>query len=347
MKRYNFLSYRAGILTAVLAGFTALPLILLTVEAVMSGTGMIIPIIGISLYLVILYLGYRLVLLPFRETERMLELFIDGYTLRDIYKLRYPFSRGMAASLSKLESMLNTHELITASKRQSQYLALQNQINPHFLYNTLEGIRGEAMASGMDTIAQMTEALATFFRYTISNVDQLVTLEDELENIQSYYTIQQFRFGSRINLNVEYDDDDRERLFKYRLPKITLQPIVENAIIHGIERKLKPGHIRIKLEITAKRLLITVSDDGIGMDEHYLQELNRKIATNYIGYVSSEDGNQGGIAIVNVNNRIRLLFGEEYGITIYSTPRVGTDVLLTLPLMTSLDRQEEGAAHED
>ena len=92
----------------------------------------------------------------------------------------------MKHALEKLHSMLNTRELINASKKQAQYLALQNQINPHFLYNTLEGIRGEALTAGLDNVAKMTEALSTFFRYTISNVEQLVSLEDELRNIENY-----------------------------------------------------------------------------------------------------------------------------------------------------------------
>ena len=125
-----------------------------------------------------IYFGYRWVYLPFRETEKMLELFVDGYSMNSPYELRYPMSPGMKHALEKLHSMLNTRELINASKKQAQYLALQNQINPHFLYNTLEGIRGEALTAGLDNVAKMTEALSTFFRYTISNVEQLVSLED-------------------------------------------------------------------------------------------------------------------------------------------------------------------------
>ena len=181
----------------------------------------------------------------------------------------------------------------------------------------------------------MTEALSTFFRYTISNVEQLVSLEDELRNIENYYVIQRYRFGERINLSIEYDDeDDRDELGKYRMPKLTLQPIVENAIIHGIERKIGRGNIRIKLEATSKRLMITVSDDGVGMDEDRLQQLNRELETPSLDFVNPDREKRGGIAIINVNSRIRLLFGEQYGVTIYSTEGVGTDVEVTLPLIT-------------
>ena len=265
----------------------------------------------------------------------MLELFVDGYSMNSPYELRYPMSPGMERALDKLHSLLNTRELINASKKQAQYLALQNQINPHFLYNTLEGIRGEALAAGLDTVAKMTEALSTFFRYTISNVEHLVSLEDELRNIENYYVIQRYRFGERINLSIEYDDeDDRDELSKCRMPKLTLQPIVENAIIHGIECKIGRGNIRIKLEATPSRLIITVSDDGVGMDEARLQKLNRELETPFLDFVTPDREKRGGIAIINVNSRIRLLFGEQYGVTIYSTEGVGTDVEVTLPRIT-------------
>ena len=147
-------------------------------------------------------------------------------------------------------------------------MALQNQINPPLFVQHLGRNSRRALTAGLDTVAKMTEALSTFFRYTISNVEHLVSLEDELRNIENYYVIQRYRFGERINLSIEYDDeDDRDELGKCRMPKLTLQPIVENAIIHGIERKIGRGNIRIKLEATSRRLMITVSDDGVGMDE--------------------------------------------------------------------------------
>ena len=337
MKRiYNrYLLQRSLTLSALLAGLCLLLLAALAAVAFsLDGRIWLVVLAGAVLLAVAAYLGWRLVWLPACETERMLELFVSGYTMRSVYELNYPFSPGMEQALVKLQSMLDTNELISATKKQAQYLALQNQINPHFLYNTLEGIRGEALMAGLHNVAEMTEALATFFRYTISNVEQLVTLEDELDNIENYYIIQQYRFGERIHLSVECGEEDRDQLMKYRLPKLTLQPIVENAIIHGIERKVGRGNIRIKLESTAKRLLITVTDDGVGMSETRLEELRRKLDAPSFDYVKPDTEKKGGIAVVNVNNRIRLLFGEEYGVTVCSTVGVGTDVEITLPLIT-------------
>lgn len=183
----------------------------------------------------------------------------------------------------------------------------------------------------------MTEALATFFRYTISQVENLVTLEDELANIENYYYIQQFRFGEKLALHIEYDHDDELdelEILQFRLPKLTLQPIVENSIYHGIERKIGKGNLVIRICISNERLRIRISDDGMGMTEEKLKLLNEKMRRLTLDDVQEpENSRKGGIALVNVNNRIKLLFGEEYGITFYSREGAGTDVLITLPLV--------------
>lgn len=176
-----------------------------------------------------------------------------GYTLQGIYELKYPLSPEFEETINKFKSFVDVNEMINASKRQAQYLALQNQINPHFLYNSLEGIRGEAISAGLNSLAEMTEALATFFRYIISNMEHLVTLEDELESIENYFIIQRYRFGERLNLNIEYDYEEKDEILKYRLPKLTLEPIVENSIFHGIERKMGNGNISIRIDTTPKK----------------------------------------------------------------------------------------------
>ena len=238
-----------------------------------------------------------------------------------------------------LVRLIESDQLLNANKRQAQYLALQNQINPHFLYNTLDSIRSEAMLEGNDTVAEMTEALATFFRYTISKVENMVTLEEELENAKVYFLIQKHRFEDRVNLEIEYDRED-EFLFRCLLPKLTMQRVVENSIIHGIEHKLGSGTIRIVLKCTERRLIIEINDDGVGMPPEVLERLNHQLNQPVFESIQlSKD--KGGIAIANVNNRIHLIFGEEYGMTVYSTPDVGTDTVIALPLITS-ERQMKG-----
>lgn len=239
------------------------------------------------------------------------------------------------------EFMINNKDenrnLFLASKREAQILALQNQINPHFLYNTLESIRGEALIAGLDGVADMTEALAKFFRYTITKVENLVSVEEELDNCETYFGIQKYRFGDRLNLHIEYDPAEHEKIMNCRIPKLTLQPILENSIIHGTELKLGAGNLYIRFACTQERLIICVSDDGVGMDEETLAALNRKLGRANDSFGSSEE-EKGGIALVNVNNRIHLIFGDEYGIHVYSVPDRGTDVEITIPL-TESDRE--------
>lgn len=280
---------------------------------------------------------FRWIAIPYRETKKIYEQFVMGYVLNDLFHLRHPLTPESDQAILLLNEMIDKNHLINVSKKQAEYLALQNQINPHFLYNTLEGIRSEALLAGLDSIAEMTEALATFFRYTISQVENLVTLEDELANIENYYYIQQFRFGEKLALHIEYDHDDELdelEILQFRLPKLTLQPIVENSIYHGIERKIGKGNLVIRICISNERLRIRISDDGMGMTEEKLKLLNEKMRRLTLDDVQEpENGRKGGIALVNVNNRIKLLFGEEYGITFYSREGAGTDVLITLPLV--------------
>lgn len=287
------------------------------------------------------FLVYRLVIRPYQETKKIYEQFAMGYVLNDFFHQPHPLTPESELAIQRLNEILDRNNLIHHSKKQAEYLALQNQINPHFLYNTLEGIRSEALIVGLDSVAEMTEALATFFRYTISQVEHLVTLEDELANVENYYYIQQFRFGDKLDLHISYtmDEDETEDfpshldILQYRLPKLTLQPIVENSIYHGIERKIGRGNLTIRIDVSDLILRIRVSDDGLGMNETTLRQLNERLRRLTLDEESTETGKRGGIAIMNVNNRIKLLFGEEYGLTFYSREGVGTDVVITLPLI--------------
>lgn len=216
-------------------------------------------------------------------------------------------------------------------EKQMEYSALQSQINPHFLYNTLEAIRSEALLCGQPDIAVMTEKLSRFFRYCISNRGDTVTLREELDNVRDYFFIQQFRFENRFTLTVHNKD---EELLDFVLPKLTLQPLVENAIFHGLEQKPGPGQLNIYLVGTPDRLYLTLSDDGVGMEEATVQALNGKLS-NPLGSADltqpESRGHGSGIALSNVNGRLKLFFGDRADIHISSTPGRGTDVQLVLP----------------
>lgn len=296
--------------------------------------GLIIGILGIEFFLV--FVSYEIAIKPYREMKKILHLFAKGYTVKAIFEMPYVFDKEQEKMFSRFQHMLDTKELITVSKKQAEYLALQNQINPHFLYNTLEGIRSEALSAGVEGVAKMSEALSLFFRYTISNVENLVTLEDELKNVENYYIIQQFRFEDRLKIYIDLNSEDEQELLTAKMPKLMLQPIVENSIYHGLEEKLGQGIIHIRITCTEKRLLVSISDNGLGIDEEKVSALNKKLRTVGLEQLESQEKKEqkGGIALTNVNSRIQLLFGEEYGLYVYSTINVGTEVEITLPYTT-------------
>lgn len=198
--------------------------------------------------------------------------------------------------------------------KQANLAALQEQINPHFLYNALECIRGQALVENATAVASATHALSQYFRYCISNKSGIVTLANELAYVRDYVTIQQFRFQGRFVLDCQIEDD---RVLDAVVPKLILQPLVENAIIHGLADKTEGGIIKIAVQRTQKHLQISVSDNGRGIPAEKLRELNEGINMPYTRNRTPEKGGTG-IALGNVNNRLKMLFGDGYGLTMYS-----------------------------
>ncbi len=339
-EKYKYLSNRLLIVGAAGTILGAGLLLLLGMASVaLDGALLGWVIAGGGVFALILWTVAVWIARPYYRMEKSSRLFLEGYITSNLSgggeTYLTPASRLME---ERLQRMMDSSELLKLNKRQAQYLALQNQINPHFLYNTLESIRSEALIAGLTEVSDMTEALAGFFRYTISKVENLVSVEEELQNCQTYFKIQQYRFGERVQLTIECDSGEREEIYHCRLPKLTMQPILENSIIHGTECKVGVGHLKIRLERTGTRLLIRISDDGVGMDEKTLANMNESLQKSARILSSQESETKGGIALINVNNRIHLLFGEEYGLHVYSMPGVGTDVEISLPVVTS-DRE--------
>ena len=234
--------------------------------------------------------------------------------------------------IDRLDNLIDRQNTMQLSTKQAEFLALQNQINPHFLYNTLESIRGDALAAGVDSIADITEALSTFFRYTITETRNLVTIGEELDNVSNYFVIQQYRFGDKLSMNVEIADD-RDEILHLQCPKLFLQPIIENAIFHGLEHRFERGLLTIAIGKVDEELHIDVSDNGAGIPEDKLNELNKSLSRVSVGAIVEEStGRRGGIALKNVCRRIKLLFGEQYGIRISSIVGIGTKVEVILPI---------------
>lgn len=262
---------------------------------------------------------------------RALRRYRNDKNLEAVLQLDWSKSPDLSAFLGDIEDRLHGEEITKLRQKQAEYLALQNQINPHFLYNALEAIRADALLADCEEIAETTEALATFFRYTISNVQEYVTFSDELDNAENYFTIQRCRFGDKLSLELEMEN---ENLLEARMPKLILQPLVENAVSHGLEGKIEHGTVRIIVDNSEETLFLRVRDDGIGMPEEQVERLNAQFAGD-----STDIGGQqrGGIALRNVNSRIQLMFGEDYGLRIYSAVGIGTECCITLPLLSQED----------
>lgn len=219
----------------------------------------------------------------------------------------------------------------TLARQQYQYSALQSQINPHFLYNTLESIRSEALMNQAPSIAEMTERLSRFFRYCISNQADIITLRDEIRNLKDYFYIQQYRFGNRFSLEINLDD---EKALESHMPKMVLQPLVENAIGHGLESKKNGGCVSIDSILTSNTLYLWIRDNGIGMSQQQLLELNERL--KHPSPSQFANARHKGIALTNINTRIQLQFGQEYGIRVTSVEGRGTDVEIRLPYIDTL-----------
>ncbi|MCD8371478.1 MAG: sensor histidine kinase [Clostridiales bacterium] len=206
--------------------------------------------------------------------------------------------------------------------------ALQSQINPHFLYNTLETIRSIALSKNAEDIALMTESLSEIFRYAISKPGEMATVKEELSNVRSYLLIQQYRYPNKLSYCEEIED---EQVLDYRIPILTIQPIIENAVSHGLEMKVGNGVVRFHAYMTDCHVVMRISDNGVGMSEEALRRLRIRLASGE----QPEDGEEHrstGIALCNVNQRLKFYFGEQYGLNIMSTTGTGTIVEVTLPI---------------
>lgn len=231
---------------------------------------------------------------------------------REIEALSDSFGH-MVVQIQELMNRVRNEEI---SLRKTELRALQAQINPHFLYNTLDSIGWMCEEGNNKDAVEMVNALARLFRISISKGHELITIEKELEHARSYLQIQNYRYKNQFR----YSFDIEESCLGYYCNKITLQPIIENAIYHGLNRMVDEGEIRIGVHEIENVVIFTVEDNGVGMTEEQCRSILHR-----------EPGDNTGIGIKNVNDRIQIYFGEPYGITIESEPDVGTKVTITMP----------------
>ncbi len=214
----------------------------------------------------------------------------------------------------------------------SELKALQAQINPHFLYNTLEVIRGMARANNVYSIADISQSLALLFRYNINNSSNMVTVSEEIEHVKHYIKIHTYRYGDKFDVIYQID----ESLLTCKVPHFIIQPVVENALFHGIELLTEKGIIILNVYKCSneKDFCIEIIDNGNGIDSSYLQILASELDKGAeLNAPASGKEYRIGIGLVNVNKRIKLNFGNEYGLKIESQYNFGTTVKIVLPII--------------
>ncbi len=232
--------------------------------------------------------------------------------------------------VAQIKNLINTVYIQQKNKREAELRALQTQIQPHFLYNTLDTIHWMALEHQATDITAMVEALTNIFRISISRGEELIPYSEEIKHIQSYLFIQKVRYEDKLQYEINFE----EGLRKYSVLKLVIQPLVENAIYHGIKKKKEIGKIAIEGKIINGNVELRVTDNGIGIEV--------KKMTKIADVLEGRSRGEGiGYGMFNVNERIKLRFGNEYGVRIQSQYGRGTEVIVRHPLIK--DVQNKGS----
>ena len=253
------------------------------------------------------------------------------------------WSQELSTLGTEFNEMLDRMEVMAQEELQhkmlverTEYKMLQAQINPHFLYNTLDTMSGIANAQNCPLVSGMCRSLSAIFRYSLNMTDELSTLQNEMAHVRNYLYVMDVRNGSTIAYDYQIDSDTLQDL----MPRICIQPVVENALTHGLRNvRRKDKKLLIRSEHVGENLVITVQDNGAGMDA---EEMNRLLEQNDMKRVESGVS----IGILNVNARLKKLFGKEYGLHIESTIGEGTTVTITVPAVLENDKQHYEASRD-
>ena len=233
--------------------------------------------------------------------------------------------RHMAVEITSLMDRIQERE---QQKRALEVNFLRAQINPHFLYNTLFSIRCAVEVGKNQQAAEMLGAFIDLLKSTLAVKDTMVPLSDELETTRKYMVVQKLRYGEKINYEIEMQEGTEDCM----VPPLILQPLVENAIFHGLEAKNEAGTVIIESVFQGENLLVTITDDGAGMDSETLKNVQESCRKTVIKDAHS-------IGISNVHNRIRLNYGEDYGMFVESSLGMGTTITLLMPAVIQKEEQ--------
>nr|WP_240160001.1 sensor histidine kinase [Paenibacillus aceris] len=228
-------------------------------------------------------------------------------------------NRGIRDMICRIKQLLTEIENVQEKKRKAELDALQFQIRPHFLYNTLYSIMHLIEMDEKKNASRMVSALSDFFRISISKGSEIIPFSQEIEHINHYFTIQELRYGDSFTYEIDLDP----AILDHQIVKLTLQPLVENAIYHGMKHIRNKGHISIKGIIQDDDCVIRIEDNGAGMSAEQLAKVNASLSDKHTG----EGG--AGFGIYNVHKRLQLNYGTKYGLSYESNPGTGTVVIVT------------------
>ncbi|WP_353093332.1 sensor histidine kinase [Tissierella praeacuta] len=220
--------------------------------------------------------------------------------------------------LMDIKKLINQVYQVQTQKRNAELRVLQSQINPHFLYNTLDTIQWKALEYNAFDVADMINSLSVFFRISLSDGKEFITIDDEIKHVRNYLEIQETRYKDKISYSIDLD----EQISQYLVPKMIIQPLVENSIYHGLKLKRQKGFIHINILSENDYIFVEVIDNGLGMDQKKLDETRKNL------YQSIESEHYG---LYNINERLKLTFKDNYSINIDSEFEKGTKVFLKIP----------------
>lgn len=280
--------------------------------------------------LVLRYIMNRLVGIPVSKlTKRMRTISEGDFSYDSQIEWQNEFGvlgKGINNMSQNIKELMNTAVENEKKKREIEFKMLQSQINPHFMYNTLNSIRWMATIQNAPGIAEMVTAFASLLRNISNRNDEMITLRQELSFLEDYFTVQKYRYGGSVSMTVEKEDDS---LTDSLIPRFTLQPLIENAIFHGIEPKGNAGVINIKISSDYKsEISVVVKDDGIGISKE-------KLATILTNDSESGKGLFKQVGLSNVHKRLQLVFGDAYGLSVESTEGEFTAVTVRIPYKAS------------
>lgn len=286
-----------------------------------------VPVILMIVILLSWYISYR-ISLPIKALGRHMKIVQKGnfdiqLDLKNSEIEVVHLSETFNTMVKRIKELIEENEKEQEAKRNTELNALQAQINPHFLYNTLDSIMWMAEAGRNEEVISMVTALAKLLRISISKGHNIITVKEELEHAKSYLLIQKIRYKEKFDFYIH----KKEEVMNLKTIKLILQPIIENAIYHGIEYMVDLGRIDIHVEITDNKLLFIIEDNGLGMNSDTLAAIRRSL----LDFNIREKDN--GVGLSNVDQRIKLRYGSEYGIKIYSEEEVGTVVKIWLPII--------------